>query len=699
MSGIDVSIVLNVHCEQDLLYPTLRSLLDTVEHAHLHDIKSELVIIADCADETTLAILKDYDYSGFDAVKIEIVQVCSLGLARNAGIQAANGDYIVTADADDLVSRNFIYQMYQKHQDAKDKKIVCFPEYYHAFGDENYVCRFYPLEQVGLYRMASEHPYVSRFMARRKDLLEIPYRDCSTHAVYAYEDYDLNLRLVCAGFDLVVAEETIVFYRQRSGSIMASLGREQKRIGFNSGFFCGPEFLRLTAQQNGSAIIPQKHLDFKKSYIESSYLREFIRLANQMDPEVQPLILYEAKYFTNVGIPEIFGWAYEKICHTLGRKQYTDVFFLPFLSKGGGEKYILNFIQAALKKEKRSCLLILGEKLCRSIERCKIPEGLDVIDLPELLGDHAEDKMPEMAVRIIENFAPKANIFMKFCPFCVSLLKDYANFYEKRQLIYFYFCSPHYIMDNIVYEDSGEYRFLYDYKHHIDYVVSDHCANLDQLERRIPAYHGRTHTLYTSSQPVDYRIPHQDGSRRLIWASRLDSQKRPDILRKIARALLSEYSETEIHVYGSPVLDNFNTEYFEGCPNIVYEGQFSGLESIPFTDRDAFLYTSLFDGLPNVLLEAAQMGVPVITVDVGGIPELIGDESGFLVHNSADDVELVRRYVRKIKEFLNASPVDIQKKVNCLRERFEHQHAQPLCDRNVSTFYAMLEKQRVLEGA
>ena len=695
MSGIDVSIILNVHREQDLLYPTLRSLLDTVEHAHLHNIKSELVIVADHADEGTLTLLRTYDYFGFDAVKIENIRVRSLGLARNYGIQAAVGDYIVTADADDLVSRNFIHELYKKHQDSKDKNIISFPEYYHSFGDGSYVCRLYSLDQVGIYRMAGEHPYVSRFMARRQDLLKTSYRDCSSHSVYAYEDYDINLRLICAGFDLVVAEDTIVFYRQRLGSIMASLGRDQKRMAFNSNFFDENEFLNLVEQRNHGSVIPQEHIDFRKSYMGSLYLQELIHQANLIEPEIHPYSLHDAQFFTNVGIPEIFGKAYEKICKSLKGKRYTDVFFLPFLSKGGGEKYVLNFIETAIKEEKKSCLLILGQKLCLSKERCKTPDGLDVIDLHELLGAQAEDRIPEMAVRVIENFADQAKIFMKFCPFCVSIMKAYSSFFEQRQLVYFYFCASYYIRNNIIYEDGSEYRFLSDYKREIDYVVSDHTANLAQLEYRIPAYLGRTQTLYTYSRSVDRPASHQDGKRRLVWASRLDSQKRPDLLRKIAVELLAENIETKIIVYGSSVLDQFDPEYFANCPNIVYKGDFSGLESIAFTDRDAFLYTSLFDGLPNVLLEAAQMNVPIITVDVGGISELIHEKSGFLVHNSADNAELIMRYVSKIKEFLNAPRGEVQNKIESLREHFEQQHAWSTYGRRVAAFYALLEEQLV----
>ncbi|GFE92771.1 glycosyltransferase [Acetobacter persici] len=695
MPGMDVSIILNVHREQDLLYPTLRSLRDTVEHAHLYNIKSELVIVADHADERTLSLLKNYDYSGFDSVRLENIKVRSLGLARNYGIGVAVGDYIVPADADDLVSRNFIHALYQKQQEAPNEKIVVFPEYYHSFGDDNYVCRFYPLDQVGLYRMLGEHPYVSRFMARRQDLLEVAYRDCSASAVYAYEDYDINLRLIAAGFNLVVAEDTIIFYRQRRGSIMASLGKDRKRMVPNSRFFEGDVFLDLVQRKNQTSIIPQKHIDFKKSYTSTLYLQELVHQANMIEPEIHPYSLRDAQFFTNVGISESFGLGYEKICSALKGKTYTDVFFLPFLSKGGGEKYVLNFIETALKDNNKTCLLILGQRLCSSKERCKVPQGLDIIDLDTLLNGSAAARIPEMAVRIIENFAATARIFMKFCPFCEDVMHSYADFFQKRQLVYFYFCASYYIMNYTLYEDGAEYRFLSDYRNHIDYVVSDHSLNLEQLEYRIPVYQGRTQTLYTYSQSVAPALRHQEGGRCLIWASRLDSQKRPDLLHKLAVELLAENIDTKIYVYGSAVLDQFEPTYFDDCPNVIYKGSFSGLESIPFTDKSAFLYTSLFDGLPNVLLEAAQMNIPIITVDVGGVSELISENSGFLVRNSADDTELVVRYVTKIKEFLSASDAEIQNKIQCLHEHFEQQHARSTYALNVAAFYRQLEEQLV----
>ncbi len=45
---------------------------------------------------------------------------------------------------------------------------------------------------------------------------------------------------------------------------------------------------------------------------------------------------------------------------------------------------------------------------------------------------------------------------------------------------------------------------------------------------------------------------------------------------------------------------------------------------------DIFVLSSLKEGLPYVLLEAASLGLPTIATRVGGAPEIIGD-AGFIV--------------------------------------------------------------------
>jgi glycosyltransferase involved in cell wall biosynthesis len=57
---------------------------------------------------------------------------------------------------------------------------------------------------------------------------------------------------------------------------------------------------------------------------------------------------------------------------------------------------------------------------------------------------------------------------------------------------------------------------------------------------------------------------------------------------------------------------------------------------------DLFVLSSLREGLPNVILEAMAMEVPVVSTSVGGIPELIQDGRTGLLCPANNAVALAR---------------------------------------------------------
>lgn len=68
-----------------------------------------------------------------------------------------------------------------------------------------------------------------------------------------------------------------------------------------------------------------------------------------------------------------------------------------------------------------------------------------------------------------------------------------------------------------------------------------------------------------------------------------------------------------------------------GCRNVHFLGHRTDLDAL-MPMFDLFVLTSLTEGLPNVLLEAASCRVPLVATRVGGVPEIITDgESGLLV--------------------------------------------------------------------
>jgi glycosyltransferase involved in cell wall biosynthesis len=65
---------------------------------------------------------------------------------------------------------------------------------------------------------------------------------------------------------------------------------------------------------------------------------------------------------------------------------------------------------------------------------------------------------------------------------------------------------------------------------------------------------------------------------------------------------------------------------------------------------DLYLLTSRAEGLPNTLVEAQMMGVPVVTTPAGGAPEtFIHGKTGFVLE-SADREQAARLLVRLLQD-------------------------------------------------
>jgi len=81
---------------------------------------------------------------------------------------------------------------------------------------------------------------------------------------------------------------------------------------------------------------------------------------------------------------------------------------------------------------------------------------------------------------------------------------------------------------------------------------------------------------------------------------------------------------------------------------VIFTGYREDLLSV-YKTFDIFLMTSITEGLPNTMLEALSMGLPVVSTNVGGVKELMADgETGFLC-KSRDVVCLVDNTIKIIK--------------------------------------------------
>lgn len=145
---------------------------------------------------------------------------------------------------------------------------------------------------------------------------------------------------------------------------------------------------------------------------------------------------------------------------------------------------------------------------------------------------------------------------------------------------------------------------------------------------------------------------------RALWAGRFDRQKRFDLVVAVARLL----PDLEICAWGKPVLEDMDLDAGDLPPNIKLMGVYDGFAELPLDEVDFLLYTSGWDGIPNVVLEGAQSGLPIVASAVGGVPEVVTPETGYPVV----DVDDPAAYVAAIEELL-ADPAAATRRSATLR--------------------------------
>ena len=126
-------------------------------------------------------------------------------------------------------------------------------------------------------------------------------------------------------------------------------------------------------------------------------------------------------------------------------------------------------------------------------------------------------------------------------------------------------------------------------------------------------------------------------SQKIITIGRFDKQKGYDYLAKVAVNVLAKYKDWEWDIYGSgneEIKQNLLTELAKGgvLSQVHLKGNVKGTDNI-YPDHAIYVMTSRYEGLPLVLLEAKQYGLPIVSFNCPtGPAEIVLDkENGYLV--------------------------------------------------------------------
>jgi glycosyltransferase involved in cell wall biosynthesis len=223
----------------------------------------------------------------------------------------------------------------------------------------------------------------------------------------------------------------------------------------------------------------------------------------------------------------------------------------------------------------------------------------------------------------------------------------------------------------------------------VDHIVVQNRVQLETCK----ANYAREATLIPSS----YELPEKNISARVaedknvvLWCGTVHKYKQPEILLEIARRL----PQRSFVMVGGPGLDESAAPYYpriaeqaKALRNVTMTGFLPLARVEPWFDRaKVFVLTSVYEGMPNVFLQAWARGIPTVaTVDVGA---RIDGQPIYRIFSKAEEAQ---EEIERLME----DPAYWARRSAQVREYFERTHSSAeVMRRYAGVFDSLMDKGR-----
>lgn len=199
----------------------LKKCIDSLVSQTLNDI--EIILVDDGSEDSSGKICDEY--ANRDN-RIRVIHKKNGGLsdARNAGIQEATGEYIGFIDSDDWVTRDMYRSLYDVAINNDADIVQC--NFIKVFSNneptyhDNKDIEIY--EGINILENLLQKKYIETTVVWNKIYKRDLFEDIRYPVNKIHEDEFTTYKLLYKSKKLVDINETMVFYRQRQGSIMGS---------------------------------------------------------------------------------------------------------------------------------------------------------------------------------------------------------------------------------------------------------------------------------------------------------------------------------------------------------------------------------------------------------------------------------------------------------------------------------------------
>ncbi|MDQ7075429.1 MAG: glycosyltransferase [Gammaproteobacteria bacterium] len=145
----------------------------------------------------------------------------------------------------------------------------------------------------------------------------------------------------------------------------------------------------------------------------------------------------------------------------------------------------------------------------------------------------------------------------------------------------------------------------------------------------------------------------KEGDISIGIVGRLSIEKAHDFYLEVAALVVKEQPQAKFLIIG----DGLQRDALERqvqklgiADNVIFAGHVDDMQSA-YDAMDIEAICSHREGLPNALLEAMLNEIPVVSVAVGGVPDVVEGEQGGIIINTRDQ----KKFARKLKKLIESS--------------------------------------------
>lgn len=197
----------------------------------------------------------------------------------------------------------------------------------------------------------------------------------------------------------------------------------------------------------------------------------------------------------------------------------------------------------------------------------------------------------------------------------------------------------------------------------VDYIVSVGNESMKDLVEVFPSVKNKIGVIsrgvpgepagrLNSSERIKSEFGFPPNVRILLWAGSFSPEKNPAFMLTVMKEVIKTFPEARLVMAGKgPLLENIKSEIFNHQlqNNIIVAGYRNDLQTL-YAASELFLLGSKIEGVPGVILEAAIQGTPSIAVSVGGVNEVVVNNSTGIILKNHNALEFAEAIVGLLKD-------------------------------------------------